>query len=68
MLLLDRVGESMTRTMGNILIRGGGRDLASRAGKARNECDPQANHLHITMHSEWAQYLTYQTELIFGRR
>jgi len=45
------VGESMTRTVGNILIRGGGRDHASRTGKTRNECDPQENHLHITMHS-----------------
>jgi hypothetical protein len=45
------VGELMTRTMGNILTRGGGRDHASRTGKTRNECDPQANHLHITMHS-----------------
>ena len=40
--------ELMTRTMGNILTRGGGRDHASRTGKMRNECDLQANRLHVS--------------------
>ena len=36
---------------GDILIRGRGRDHASRTGKTRNEFAPQAQHPHITMHS-----------------
>ena len=35
-------------TTGDILIRGGGRDHASRTGKTRNEYAPQAQHLRTS--------------------
>ena len=59
--IFDKRGQSVVSMTGDILIQGGGRNHASRTGKTRNECAPQAQHPHITMRSG------HNTMFIWGR-